>query len=288
MARGKKKQAEHENHERWLVSYADFITLLFAFFVVMFASSNADKGRAAKVSDSVREALENGAFPALVASVLGGTVGDTGQGNAQMKGPGGAQIARHNGEREGLAEGRRPSGPGDKTGGFIAELRPAFEYLVKELNQEIADGVMTVSLEPRGLVIGFREAAFFPSGEATISPDRLDTIAKVAEVVRRLPNPVRLEGHTDSVPIHNEKYASNWELSAARAIAMLELFANRFGVPKKRMSIAAYADNAPVASNDTPEGRARNRRVDIILLSRIGVQAEPGSEKAPAPAHDAK
>ena len=109
MARRKKKHAEHENHERWLVSYADFITLLFAFFVVMFASSHADKGRAAKVSDSVKEALEQGALPALVASVLGGTVGDTGQGNAQMKGPGGAQIARHDGEREGLEESKRPA-----------------------------------------------------------------------------------------------------------------------------------------------------------------------------------
>ncbi len=278
MARRKKKHAEHENHERWLVSYADFITLLFAFFVVMFASSHADKGRAAKVSDSVKEALEQGALPALVASVLGGTVGDTGQGNAQMKGPGGAQIARHDGEREGLEESERPARPGDRAGGMIAELRPAFEYLAGELQEEIERGLMTVSLEPRGLVIGFREAAFFPTGEATISPDRMDAIAKVAAVIRRLPNPVRMEGHTDSVPIHNEKYASNWELSAARAIAMLKLFADRFGVPKERMSIAAYADNAPVASNETEEGRARNRRVDIILLSRIGAQAEPANE----------
>ncbi len=284
MARRKKKHAEHENHERWLVSYADFITLLFAFFVVMFASSHADKGRAARVSDSVKEAFENGAFPALVASVLGGTVGDTGQGNAQMRGPGGAQIARSDGEREGVGERDHRA----NHGGFMAALRPAFEHLVEELNQEIAQGLMTVSLEPRGLVIGFREAAFFPTGEATISPERMDVIAKVAEVVRRLPNPVRMEGHTDSVPIHNEKYASNWELSAARAIAMLELFAGRFGVPKERMSIAAYADNAPVASNDTPEGRARNRRVDIILLSRIGVQAEPANEEARAAAQQAE
>ncbi len=288
MARRKRKHAEHENHERWLVSYADFITLLFAFFVVMFASSHADKGRAAKVSDSVKEALERGALPALVASVLGGTVGDTGQGNAQMKGPGGAQIARHDGEREGLAEGAPRAKPGKRAGGTITELRPAFEYLAGELQEEIERGLMTVSLEPRGLVIGFREAAFFPTGEATISPDRMDAIAKVAAVIRRLPNPVRMEGHTDSVPIHNEKYASNWELSAARAIAMLKLFADRFGVPKERMSIAAYADNAPVASNETEEGRARNRRVDIILLSRIGAQAEPANETTRAVVEDAE
>ncbi len=282
MARRKKKHAEHENHERWLVSYADFITLLFAFFVVMFASSHADRGRAAKVSDSVREALEKGGFTTLVASVLGGTVGDIGQGNAQMKGPGGAEIARHDGEREGLDENATP-GEGEPGGG----LQPAFEYLTAELQKEISQGLMTVSLEPRGLVIGFREAAFFPTGKATISPENMDAIAKVAAVIRRLPNPVRMEGHTDSVPIHNEEYRNNWELSAARAIAMLELFATRFGVPKERMSIAAYADNAPVASNDTPEGRARNRRVDIILLSQIGLQAEPGTDLARAGGEEA-
>ena len=96
-------------------------------------------------------------------------------------------------------------------------------------------------------------------------------------MIRKLPNPIRMEGHTDSVPIHNAHYASNWELSAARSIAMLELFSTRFGVPRDKLSISGYADNAPVDTNDTPEGRARNRRVDIILLNEVGLQAEPPS-----------
>jgi len=265
MAR-KKKPEEPENHERWLVSYADFITLLFAFFVVMFASSNADKGKAQQVSNSVREALQDGGFTTVVASVLGGTVDDVGQGNAQRKGPGGAEVARHDGEKSGLGEGE---------GGTLVELKPAMEYLSKALSKEISSGKMELNLQPRGLVVSFQEAAFFPSGAADISTKNIAAMQKVADVIRQLPNPVRMEGHTDSVPIHNSRYASNWELSAARSIAMLDLFAGRFGIRRDRMSIAAYADNAPVATNDTPEGRARNRRVDIILLSEVGQQAEP-------------
>jgi len=269
MAR-KKKHPEHENHERWLVSYADFITLLFAFFVVMFASSHADKGKAAEVSNSVKQALDEGGFNTLVASVLGGTVGDIGQGNAQMKGPGGIEATK----------GEKGPGLGEGEGGTLVELKPALDFLTDQLGEEIAAGQMEVSLQPRGLVVSFREAAFFPSGEATISERNLDSMRKVAELVLGLPNPVRMEGHTDSVPIHTSHYASNWELSAARSIAMLDLFADRFSVPREKLSIAAYAENAPVDTNGTPEGRARNRRVDIILLSEIGRQGEPARSQS--------
>src|SRR5262245_64958762 len=103
MAR-RKKHPEHENHERWLISYADFITLLFAFFVVMFASSQADKGRAEQVSESVKKALEADSVSAVVAAVLGGTVGTQGQGNAMMKGPGGAKVAEERKTEEKIAE----------------------------------------------------------------------------------------------------------------------------------------------------------------------------------------
>ncbi len=280
MAR-KKKAPEHENHERWLVSYADFITLLFAFFVVMFASSQADKGRAEQVAASVRAALEQGGFTTLVASVLGGAAGEKGKGNAQMKGPGGTQVAHHEGPVDGLGEGL-----GEGQGATLVELKPVLDFLRSELEAEIASGRMTVSLEPRGLVVSFREAALFPSGQATITAVSSEAITKVAAVIAKLPNPVRMEGHTDSVPIHNSTYRSNWELAAARSIAMLELFTGRFGIPRSRMSIAAYAENAPVASNASEDGRARNRRVDIILLSEIGRQAEPvaSTQDHPSPA----
>ena len=275
MAR-KKKHGGHENHERWLVSYADFITLLFAFFVVMFASSQTDKGRAQQVSESVKKALEQGHFQTLIAAVLGGTTGDRGQGNAQMRGPGGALRA---------PQARSTQGLGEEAGGALSDLEPALNILVQELAEELEAGKMAVSLEPRGLVVSLREAAFFPTGEATISPANIASVDKLARVIHRLTNPVRMEGHTDSVPIHNERFRSNWELSAARAIAMLELLAGRYGIPHSRMTIGAYAENAPVDSNDNEEGRARNRRVDIVLLSEVGVRGEPSqSEAAPVQA----
>jgi chemotaxis protein MotB len=103
-------------------------------------------------------------------------------------------------------------------------------------------------------------------------------LTKIAEVVQSLPNPVRLEGHSDSRPIHTPRFRSNWDLSAARAIAMLELLRDRFQVPPSRMAVAGYADNSPADTNDTEEGRAHNRRVDLVLLTIGGMAREPGGK----------
>ncbi|MCL6547109.1 MAG: OmpA family protein [Bryobacteraceae bacterium] len=262
MAR-KKGAAEHENHERWLVSYADFITLLFAFFVVMFASSNRDKARAQAVSESVRQALESGHLMPKIAAVLGGTVHDKGQGNAMRKGPGGDLKQLLN---------QQPAEPAP-----AHELAASMEVLAKELEAEVREGKVKLSLEPRGLVVSLVQAAYFPSGEDRIYPETYPSIEKVAAVIRKLPNQVRIEGHTDSVPIHNSRFRSNWELSAARSIRMLELLAGRFSVPRERLAIAGYADNVPVGPNDTEEGRAKNRRVDLVILTEQGLSKEPVS-----------
>ncbi|MCS6952943.1 MAG: flagellar motor protein MotB [Bryobacterales bacterium] len=261
----RKKHAEHANHERWLVSYADFITLLFAFFVVMFASSQADKGKAKQVSESVRQALEEGYAVAKIAAILGGSVDDIGKGNAMMRGPGGTKKGQDKEVGKPVAE----LDPG------VAELVPSLEFLTRELEAEIRAGKLQLSLEPRGLVVSLPQAAFFPTGKDTIDPAMYPSLEKIARVIEKLPNPVRLEGHTDSVPIHNERFASNWELSVARGIAVLKLFTHRFGVPAERLAVAGYADNVPVGSNDHEAGRARNRRVDIVILNRAGLMREP-------------
>lgn len=260
MAR-KKKHPEHENHERWLVSYADFITLLFAFFVVMFASSQADKGKAQQVSDSVKKALEGDKVSAMVAAVLGGTPDDKGQGNVQMKGPGGAQKVAEMQKKE------------EKEN--LAELLPSLTVLSEELKKEIDAGRVQVKMEARGLVVSFRQAALFPSGEDVVSQDAYQSLDKLAAALIKIPNPVRLEGHTDAIPIKTARFHSNWELSAARSIALLELLSSRFQVPVQRISVAGYAANAPVAANDSEEGRAKNRRVDIVILNEQGILAEP-------------
>ncbi|MBV8847457.1 MAG: OmpA family protein [Bryobacterales bacterium] len=255
----RKKRPQQENHERWLVSYADFITLLFAFFVVMFASSQADKGKAQQVAESVKKALEGDHMPAILAAILGGTVGDRGHGNAMQHGPGGME---------------KPAAEKQQT----AELVPSLKILTEELKKEIESGRIQINMQPRGLVISFNQAALFPSGEDVISPEAYDGLEKVASAIDKVPNPVRLEGHTDSVPIRTARFRSNWELSAARSIALLELLSSRFGVPRTRMSIAGYADSAPAASNETEEGRARNRRADIVILNEQGVLAEPAKQ----------
>jgi chemotaxis protein MotB len=249
MARGK-KQAAHENHERWLVSYADFITLLFAFFVVMFASSQADKSKAKQVSESVREALETGKFGGAVAGLLGRTI--------NVKKP----LAKPEEKQLVLpAQG----GAGDLAGSLAT--------LNRELQPEIRSGKVKVELEARGLVISLREAAFFPSGDDALLPAADSSLDKIAAAIEKLPNPVRLEGHTDSVPIHNARFQSNWQLSAARGIAMLDLFTTRYKIAPQRLCIAGYADTVPVESNDSPEGRAHNRRVDIVIVNPENLNA---------------
>jgi chemotaxis protein MotB len=263
----RKKRESHVNHERWLISYADFITLLFAFFVVMFASSQTDKAKAQAVSDSVEKALKGESFESLVSAVLGGSIDTKGQGSAQMKGPGGVKKEVKTVEV--------------KRDGQIAELLPSLQILSQELGSEIRAGKLKISMGARGLIISFTQAALFPSGEDEIAKDFYPSVQKIANAIKKVPNPVRLEGHTDSVPIHNSWFKSNWDLSAARSIALLELFIS-FGMPADRLSIAGYADTAPVESNETEAGRQRNRRVDMVVLNETGVKGEPERMSEPA------
>ncbi len=265
MAR-KRKAPQAENHERWLISYADFITLLFAFFVVMFASSQTDKGRAQEVSESVKRALEGEKLMSMVSVLWGGSVSNAGKGSVIMRGPGGAAKPAE-----------------EKKDDKLAELLPSLKILSEELKKEIEAGRIQISMEQRGLVVSFKQAALFPSGEDVISADSRPSVEKVAEAILKLPNPVRLEGHTDAIPIKTARFRSNWELSAARSIAVMEMLSS-FGVPPDRLSIAGYADTAPVALNDTEEGRAKNRRVDLVILNQQGIVAEPPKPEPPKPA----
>jgi chemotaxis protein MotB len=260
MSDRRRKSESHENHERWLVSYADFITLLFAFFVVMFASSQTDKARAQLFSEAVEKALKEGktvSMPSAVAKILGGTVDDKGQGNAQMKGPGGAQKASK-------------EAPNDD----VVELSVSLKHLSVDLEQEIKDGKVEMHLEPRGLVVSLKQTAFFPSGADVIDPQTYATVEKLAAALNAVTNPLRIEGYTDSRPIHSARFRSNWELSAARSIAMMELLSTKFNVDSKRVAVVGFADNEPEASNDTPEGRAKNRRVDIVILNQLALKTK--------------
>jgi chemotaxis protein MotB len=259
----------HANHERWLVSYADFITLMFAFFVVMFASSQADRSKAKRISESVTRALEDGPGARKKFTILEIQVGQ-GTGPGKEKSASGASMYQ--------AGARLPTA----TAAQAAELLPSRDYLDAQLKNEIASGKMRLSMEARGLVVSLRQATFFPSGEDTIDPATYSSLQKVATAISQLPNPVRLEGHTDAIPIHTVRFHSNWDLSAARAIAVLNLLTARFNIPVQRLAVAGYAETIPIAANDTEEGRASNRRVDIVILNRQQLVNEPAPAAGPA------
>lgn len=250
----RRKTPEPENHDRWLVSYADFITLLFAFFVVMFATAQSDKSKTKQVSEAVREAFQHGQLSSALSNVLHGKPEVHKLGNTPQKKS---------------AENMPPPPPPP------ADLTKSLDTLQRELTEDLKSGKVQLKLEGRGLVISMREAAFFASGDNIVAPASFSILAKIAAVVQSLPNQVRLEGHTDSIPIHNSRFRSNWELSAARSIAMLELLCGRYQIDPARLSVAGYGENAPSDSNQTEEGRAHNRRVDLVLLSADGMKVEP-------------
>jgi chemotaxis protein MotB len=224
----------------------------------MFASTQSDKNKAREVSDSVREALEHGQFSSAISTVLG-----RGRHQASRQ----PLNADHVPESENLPVAAPP---------HPVDLTKSLATLESGLHSEWESGKVGLKLEGRGLIISLRESAFFASGDDGVAAAGQPIMAKIAGVIQDLPNPMRLEGHTDSLPIHNSRFRSNWELSSARAIAMLEVLAERYHIPRARMAIAGYAENAPADSNETEEGRAHNRRVDLVLLTQEGLRNEPG------------
>jgi chemotaxis protein MotB len=261
----RRKRVEKQNHERWLVSYADLVTLLFAFFVVMFASAQTDRSRAKEISESVRSALQNGGIPPQILAILGGTKEDKGRSNQLLRGPSALSP-------KAIDEKPIPPHPMD--------LVAAYGELRGKLGPEIKAGAVELHIEERGLIIGLNSAVFFPSGGDTIDSSVFSTLDKVASVLNQLPHPLRLEGHTDSLPISTARFRSNWELSAARGIAMLHALNENYGVARSRMAVVGYADTQSVESNETEDGRRKNRRVDIVIVSAYGMRSEPKQNPA--------
>ena len=245
----KKKHAEHVNHERWLVSYADFITLLFAFFVVLFASSQSDKKKQLKLSEAMQTAFTPlGTFDAhsktppltdINASAITNSIP--------------SPIVRP-----------LPSTSTESLEETEARLRKLIDAQVAAGG--IPPGGIAMRITPDGLVISLHEAGFFPSGSAEVRPSSIPMISILANALPA--GPLRVEGHTDNVPIHTAQFASNWELSTARSTAIARLLLERAPIDPANLAAAGYAEFHPVASNATEEGRTQNRRVDIILLRK--------------------
>lgn len=247
MAR-KKHEEEHENHERWLVSYADFITLLFAFFVVMYAISSVNEGKYRILSNSLGIAF-GGATPKT----------------PTLKDP--VEVNRP-------ALNIRPIPTPAQRASDAAVKREKIQMtniardLLKAMAPLISQGKVRVTQTSRGVSVEINASLLFAPGEAKLSPISEKALSAVGEVLNKVDNDIQVEGHTDNVPISNAMFPSNWELSAVRASSVVRLFLDN-GMDEKRLVAVGHGANQPVASNDTAEGRLRNRRVQLMILSGL-------------------
>lgn len=250
----KKKHEEHVNHERWLVSYADFITLLFAFFVTMYASSREDGTKMGYVLDSIHKA-----FGVIQLTEKGGG------GNSVM---------------ENAKGGDKPSIVTDMGSYEEKTMQETAEEIKQELEKGQggtgAEKAVNVTANERGLVISIADKVFFDPGQASLREEVKPVLDKVAQTLLKVPNHIRIEGHTDNIPINTLQFPSNWELSSARATSIIRHFLFKYPFDPKKLSAAGYGEYRPIASNSTQEGRLRNRRVDIVIInSRLGEKEEP-------------
>lgn len=237
-------------HDRWLVSYADFITLLFSFFVVMYAFARADQKKQAEVPLAIDSAFKSlGVFP------------DYSFKARKTSSPNKDQTAPTLVMAE---QALTPSVVQDDLNRIARDLQ-------QRLQDQVAQHTVVIRMGRDGLVISLREAGFFDSGSALPRPGALPAMRRIAASLQGSPYDLRVEGHTDNVPIHTAQFASNWELSSARASCIARILLAIDAVPAERLSAAGYAEFHPVDTNDTPEGRANNRRVDLVVLPRTAI-----------------
>ena len=256
----RKRSRPHANHERWLVSYADFITLLFAFFVVLYASAQVDQRKVGKLALAIQVAFQElGVFPASTTQVP--------LDNAEPMPFSTVQVianAKHNTELGRVVSS--PNGP-PGTASEETDLSTLQGELQQALQHELAVHAVALHREVEGLVISLREFGFFDSGSASLKPSALPALDRIASILSSRAYRLRIEGHTDNVPMHTAQMTSNWELSTARSTELVRLLIQRYRFPPDHLSAAGYAEYHPIASNDSPQGRAQNRRVDIVVLS---------------------
>ncbi len=259
MAR-KKKPEEHENHERWLVSYADFITLLFAFFVVMYSVSSVNEGKYRVLSDSLMAAFRSSTKTLLPVQVGSAAKAPKAHSLDSRQAP---VVVRAKNIPIPDTKRRKPAGLGG--GDPLSEIADQVEV---ELSRLIDEDLIAVRYNEEFVEIEIKSKVLFPAGGTLLTDEAEEVLVRLAEILRNFYNFIRVEGFTDNVPIKSSIYPSNWELSAARAGAVVRLFA-REGVRPGQMVAMGYGEFQPVADNSTPEGRNLNRRVSVIVMNQI-------------------
>lgn len=236
-----KKKPKKENSERWLLTYSDLITLLMIFFVVMYSMSSVDSQKYAELAGSLNTSM---------GILQGGT---------------------------GIANGTN-----DATPSISAEQSLSADGKIQQALQEYLEShglseQVSIHVDPRGLTLSFNDNILFDSGKADLQPTYQKYLLEICDIVRTFTNDVVVEGHTDNVPIHTSQFSSNWELAAIRAINVVHFFIDEGNLPASKLSAISYGEQRPVASNDTPEGRAQNRRIDIVLLSSTFYEESEGN-----------
>lgn len=270
----KKEPEKHQNHERWLVSYADFITLLFAVFVVLYAMSQSDIKKVEQVAQALRESF---GYSSMAAAGQKGILDSKDIRMIPAIKPEMVVVPITNkmppaGPKQGGVEKGRGKGKAEEK--EFKEIQSAIEaYLIKHG----AQNKVSIGITSRGLVVSLKEAGFFDSGSATIKPSGYQLLNTIIEAMTQYSNPLRIEGHTDNVPISSSQFPSNWELSTARATNVLRYILKTYEVEPATISATGYAEFRPVSENSTAEGRSKNRRVDIVLLSGESTKTEPAA-----------
>jgi chemotaxis protein MotB len=267
----RRRRAQHANHERWLVSYADFITLLFAFFVVLYASAQVDQRKVGKLAMAIQVASEEmGVFPASTTRVPMNLEEPMPFSDVQA-----IESAKRNAE---LGRVARPATDSAALAAREANLTALQEELQHALRNEISLHTVALHRETEGLVISLREFGFFDSGSAQLKSSAVPALDRIASILAIRTCRLRIEGHTDNVPIHTAQMASNWELSTARSTELVRLLITKYRFSPERLSASGYAEYHPIASNATAQGRAQNRRVDVVILSEYVVRSDVTTE----------
>lgn len=248
MAR-KKFDDEPENHDRWLVSYADLLTLLFAFFVVMYAISSVNEGKYRVLSNSLGTAFGRGPITPLSPPIKGVVSPPLGL-------PRPLPLRKQRGSTELMLRREK-----EHMTGMARDI-------MKVLAPLVSQGKVRVTQTDRGVSIEINASVLFAQGDAKLTSESGQALTAVAQVLKNDTHAIRVEGHTDNVPINNMTFPSNWELSATRASSVVRLFVEN-GIAETRLIAVGHGANQPVASNDTAEGRLRNRRVQVMILADL-------------------
>jgi chemotaxis protein MotB len=255
---------EHVNHERWLITYADMITLLMVLFIVLYSISQVDLAKFRRL----KEGVAGGFGGPSAAGALSGGAGPL---------PGGAGVFDYglHGTQAVTSAQAAQAALADvqaRTAGARQQrsvLQGAQQEIQRSLDKDGLGETVKFRLEARGLVVTIvSDKVLFELGQADLRPEGREVVDKLAAAIGRLPNNLAVEGHTDNVPISG-RYASNWELSTARATTVLRELIERHGIAGGRLSAAGYADERPVATNDTVDGRSANRRVELVVLADV-------------------